>query len=396
MKEALKQWLRSYGVTKQHIIFPQYYLPYLFGGGRAFKPQSLTLELTFRCNLSCVMCPLDLPRIMYDGKGTNGDGKAFVKERRAVELTSVDVHGVIDDVAAFGVKNLTLTGGEVFLRHDVLEIIEHAKRTPMKLCVNTNGWYLRPEHAEKLVDLGVDSLSVSVDGPGATHDEIRRGKGSFKRLVEGIANVSAAKRARGATRPQVGITCTIFAKNQHNFSEVVDELKDLGVTSVDFEYMFFTTQENIEKTKAMVPLPYRPKEENQVLPDELRRIDPDVFLEQTRQAEAKGERYGIPVSFGPPFKTREEIRRRFEDPDYAFVEKCFYPWKSARINPYGDVYSCSIDVDFGNVREAAFSKIWNNEAYRTFRNTLRQRQLFPKCAKCCALNNQFWRYLPTP
>ena len=40
----------------------------------------------------------------------------------------------------------------------------------------------------------------------------------------------------------------------------------------------------------------------------------------------------------------EEIRRRFEDPDYAFVEKCFYPWKSARVNPYGNVYSCSIDV----------------------------------------------------
>ncbi len=391
MKEALKQWLRSYGVTKQHLNFPQYYLPYLFGGGRAFVPQSLTLELTFRCNLSCVMCPLDLPRIMHDG-----ERKDFVKERRGVELTSAEVHDIIDDVAAFGVQNLTLTGGEVFLRHDVLELVEHVKRTPMKLCVNTNGWYLRPEQADKLVALGVDSMSVSIDGPGATHDEIRRGKGSFKRLSEGIANVAAAKKARGVNRPYIGITCTVFSKNQHNFSEVIDEVKDLGVTSVDYEYMFYTTEENIERTKAMLPLPHRPKEENQVLPDELRAVDPDVFLEQVKQAEAKGKEYEIPVSFGPPFKTREEVRRRFEDPDYAFVEKCFYPWKSARVNPYGDVYSCSIDVDFGNVRQAPFSKIWNNDAYQTFRRTLKNRQLFPKCAKCCALNNQFWRYLPTP
>jgi len=146
MKEALKQWLRSYGVTKQHLNFPQYYVPYLMGRGRAFVPQSLTLELTFRCNLSCVMCPLDLPRIMHDG-----ERKDFVKERKGVELTSPEVHRIIDDLAKFGVKNLTLTGGEVFLRHDALEIIEHVKKTPMKLCVNTNGWYLRPQIADRLV-----------------------------------------------------------------------------------------------------------------------------------------------------------------------------------------------------------------------------------------------------
>ena len=391
MKEALKQWLRSNGITKHHLNFPQYYVPYLFGRGRALAPQSLTLELTFRCNLSCVMCPLDLPRLMHDG-----DHKDFVKERRAVELTSADVHRIIDDAAAFGVKNMTITGGEVFLRHDVLEIVEHIQKTPMRLCVNTNGWYLRPQQADRLVELGVDGMSVSIDGPDATHDEIRRGKGSFKRLSEGIANVVAAKKARGKSRPKVGITCTIFAKNQHNFSEVVDAMKDMGVASVDFEYMFYTTQDAIDRTRAMIPLPYKPKEENQILPDELRQVDPDVFMSQVQRAQAKGEEYGIPVSFGPPFKHREQVRKRFEDPDYAFVEKCFYPWKSARINPYGDVYSCSIDVDFGNVREQPFSKIWNNEAYKTFRKTLKARQLFPKCAKCCALNNDFWRYLPTP
>jgi radical SAM protein with 4Fe4S-binding SPASM domain len=391
MTEALKQWLRSYGVTKQHLNFPQYYLPYLFGGGRAFVPQSLALELTFRCNLSCVMCPLDLPRAMH-----SGEQKEFVKERKAVELTSDEVHAIIDDIAAFGVESLTLTGGEAFLRHDILEIIEHVKQTPMKLCVNTNGWYIREKQAQRLVELGVDGMSVSIDGPDATHDEIRRGKGSFKRLAQGIANVSEAKKALGKQRPYVGITCTIFSRNQHNFSEVIDGVKDLGVTSVDFEYMFFTTQQAIDQTRAMIPLPYRPKEENQIVEDDLRQVDPDIFMAQVKAAEAKGAEYGIPVSFGPPFKSKEQIRRRFHDPNHAFVEKCFYPWKSARINPYGDVYSCSIDVDFGNVREAPFSQIWNNESYRTFRKTLKERQLFPKCAKCCALNNQFWQYLPTP
>jgi len=81
--------------------------------------------------------------------------------------------------------------------------------------------------------------------------------------------------------------------------------------------------------------------------------------------------------------------------EYAFVEKCFYPWKTFRISPYGDVYSCSIDVAFGNVRDQSVIDIWNNEAYQTFRRALKKRRLFPKCAKCCALNNEFWKYLPT-
>jgi len=389
MKEALKQWLRSYGITKSHLNFPQYYVPYLFGRGRAFVPQSLTLELTFRCNLSCEMCPLHLPRLMHDGID-----RKLVKERRSAELTTAEIRSVIDDVASLGVKNITLTGGEVFLREDIFEIIAHVQKTPMRLCVNTNGWFMRTEQARSLVDLGVDSISVSVDGPGPTHDAIRRRPGSFERLAAGIASLTTAKQMRGVTRPLVGITCTLSALNQHNFSEVVDALKHLGVTSIDFECMFYTTKDAIERTRAMVLLPYRPKEESQVLPDELRQVDPDVFMAEIKSAEAKGAEYGIPVSFVPPFKTKEAIRHRFQDPDHTFVDKCFYPWKSARINPYGDVYSCSIDVDFGNVREAPFSEIWNNEAYRTFRKTLKTRRIFPKCTKCCALNNTFWRYLP--
>jgi hypothetical protein len=106
--------------------------------------------------------------------------------------------------------------------------------------------------AEKLVDLKVDSMSVSIDGPDATHDEIRRGKGSFKRLAEGIRNITAAKKERDTRRPLVGITCTIFALNQHNFSEVVDAVHDLGVASVDYEYMFYATQDQIDRTRAMI------------------------------------------------------------------------------------------------------------------------------------------------
>ncbi|MBY0276187.1 radical SAM protein [Candidatus Binatia bacterium] len=388
--DDVKGWLRDRGLTKSNLKSYKYWIPYTVGGGKAWTPQSVTFELTLRCNLSCQMCPLDIPRMMHDK--THHD---HIKERQAAELSTEEVKRVIDDIAKMGVGDMTITGGEVFLRKDAFEIIEHITKTPIHLCVNTNGWFLRPEEARRLVSLKPHALSISIDGPDDLHDEIRRGKGSFRRLLEGIRNIQEAKRELGVKRPKIGITVTVSALNQHRYSEVLDWLKDTGVDTVDFDYMFYTTPEHNRETEALVPLPVHHKEEDQDLPMYLRQVNGQTLYEESQKAIAKGEQYGIPVGFGPPLKTPEQMERRFLDDEYAFVEKCFYPWKTFRISPYGDVYSCSIDVAFGNVRDQSVIDIWNNEAYQTFRRALKKRRLFPKCAKCCALNNEFWKYLPT-
>ncbi|MBI5555359.1 MAG: SPASM domain-containing protein [Elusimicrobia bacterium] len=85
----------------------------------------------------------------------------------------------------------------------------------------------------------------------------------------------------------------------------------------------------------------------------------------------------------------------FYNPDYAYSSKCFIPWYSGRVSPYGDVYPCSIDVKIGNIRQTPFSVLWNSPRYKDFRNTLKRQGLFPKCAKCCNLNTKLWNYLPS-
>jgi MoaA/NifB/PqqE/SkfB family radical SAM enzyme len=246
-----------------------------------------------------------------------------------------------------------------------------------------------------LVELGVDALSISIDGPDQTHDLIRRRKGSFKRILEGLTNLQEAKSELGRDKPSIGITCTIFALNQHNFGEVLDWLKEFKiVSSVEFEYMFYTEEEASLATQKIIPLPVVRKEEDHLLPFELRNIDVDVFYDQVQRTLAQAREYGMNVAFQPPLKTKEEIGKRFFDVRYAFVETCFYPWKAGRVNPYGDVYSCSIDVAFGNIRQAPFNEIWNGEAYRIFRRTLKKHGIFPKCTKCCALSDRLWDKLP--
>ena len=85
--DDMKGWLRDRGITKSNLKSYKYYLPYLVGNGRAGTPQSVTFELTLRCNLSCQMCPLDLPRIMHDKSDPD-----FIKSRQQAELSTEICH----------------------------------------------------------------------------------------------------------------------------------------------------------------------------------------------------------------------------------------------------------------------------------------------------------------
>ena len=390
VKKVAKKKLRQMGVKRAHLNVLQYWVPYTFMDGKAFAPDAITVELTFRCNLSCQMCPLEIPRVMY-----NRANHEYVAERKKEELTTAEVVKLVDDVADMGVKRITLTGGEAFLRTDIFEILKRVKERGLRVCVNTNGWFLGKAQARRIVEMGIDEMSISVDGPNETHDFIRRREGSFKHILDSLTNLEEARQELGRSNPSVGITCTISALNQANFSEVLDWLKDYKViSSIEFEYMFFTERWAEKATEKLIPLPVAPKEEDQVLPFYLRNVDVDVFHDQVQKTIAKAKEYKLNAAFQPPIKTKEEIGKRFFDVTHAYVETCFYPWKAARVNPYGDVYSCSIDVAFGNIRQAPFSQLWNGDAYQVFRRTLKEQGIFPKCTKCCALSDRVWDQLP--
>ena len=66
-----------------------------------------------------------------------------------------------------------------------------------------------PQRAEALVEIGVDDMTISIDGPPEIHDEIRGRKGSFARLYEGIEKLNAEKARTGKSTPLVRISATI-------------------------------------------------------------------------------------------------------------------------------------------------------------------------------------------
>lgn len=85
---------------------------------------------------------------------------------------------LVRQMAALGVREVTLIGGEAYLREDWLEIVAEIARQGMTPTMTTGGRGLGPERARAAKRAGLESVSVSLDGLAATHDRLRGVEGS--------------------------------------------------------------------------------------------------------------------------------------------------------------------------------------------------------------------------
>src|SRR5579883_2726556 len=137
---------------------------------RAFKlgiPLTVHIDVTYRCNERCVHCYLD-----HDDKG---------------EMTTQEIKNVLEQLAEAGVFFLVFSGGEVFMRRDFLDLVEHARKLMFNVKVKTNGVMIHQAEARRLRELGVEQVQLSVySHRPEVHDAITKLPGSFKRTLDAI------------------------------------------------------------------------------------------------------------------------------------------------------------------------------------------------------------------
>lgn len=129
-------------------------------------------ELTLRCDLQCGHC-----------------GSRAGPARRD-ELSTAEALDVVRQVRDMGAREITLIGGEAYLRDDWDQIARAITDAGMTCTMTTGGRALTPERAERAKAAGIASVSVSIDGIGATHD-LQRGAGSFDRACTALSNLRA-------------------------------------------------------------------------------------------------------------------------------------------------------------------------------------------------------------
>lgn len=127
----------------------------------AFTPVHAVWELTLACDLKCQHC------------GSRA-GK-----RRAEELTTGECLDLVRQLAAIGTREVTLIGGEAYLRRDWLQIIREIRNQGMDCTLQSGGLHLTEERLQRAVEAGLQAVGLSIDGLEDVHDQLRGVKGSF-------------------------------------------------------------------------------------------------------------------------------------------------------------------------------------------------------------------------
>jgi radical SAM protein with 4Fe4S-binding SPASM domain len=268
-------------------------------------PLAVHLDLTYRCNERCVHCYLD-----HDDHG---------------EMTTAEILRVLDEAAEAGTFFLTLSGGEIFMRRDLFEIIGHARKRMFAVKLKTNAVMVTRERAERVRRLGVESVQVSVySHRAAVHDAITKLPGSFDRTIKGV------QRLRDAG-VKVTFANVLMKGNEDDYREVRALAQSMGAGfSIDptITPMMDGGREvlGLNIDAARLAALYHD--------DSLTAGDEDLTARPKGPVPAEEAGETVPCSAGHTL---------------------------AYISPYGDVYPCvQFPYACGNVRTQRFGDIWRD------------------------------------
>jgi AdoMet-dependent heme synthase len=304
------------------------------------QPLSVHFDLTYRCNERCVHCYLD-----HDDHG---------------ELTTAECLAVMEELARAGTLFLTFSGGEIFLRPDLYEILAEARRLHFDVSLKTNALLVTQERAVRLREFGVRRVQISVysDIP-EVHDAITKVPGSLQRTLAAIPLLLE----HGL---QVKLACPLMQENLLAYRGVMALAEKIGIPYV----LDLTITPMMDGTKG--PLAHR------IPVSSLLPVMRDPTLHACKpqpSAEATRAMLRYPAAIGSAVSSGIESAAYDDLPCSAGHNSCY-------ISPYGDVFPCvQLPQAAGNLRRERFSDIWYHAPQLERLRGIRESQL-PVCSRC--------------
>jgi MoaA/NifB/PqqE/SkfB family radical SAM enzyme len=314
----------------------------------------LLLNVHEHCNCRCVMCDI------WQRK----DGR---------ELDLADFARHRESLLQLGVRNVVLTGGEPLLHRNFDALCGFLKKSDIRVTLLTTG-LLISKHAAAIAR-GVDEVIVSLDGPEDVHDQVRRVKGAYGLIGDGIVAVRQI-----STRMPVHGRCTVQKANHRLLRKTVAAAKALSLDSISFLAADASSQAfNRElvwpdQRQNQIMLTHQ---EVEALEEEVAALIREYALEIRtrfiRESEAKLKRI-----------TRRFMEHLGELSPIAPV--CNAPWVSAVLEIDGSVRPCFFHKKIGDVGGKTLEQVINSHEARTFRTSLKVSEN-AICQRCvCSLN----------
>jgi Y-X(10)_GDL-associated radical SAM protein len=170
---------------------------------KRYVPVHVVWEITLACDLKCLHC------------GSRAGHK------RPKELTTAECFEVVEALARLGTREISLIGGEAYLRQDWTDIIRAIRSHGISCATQTGGRNFTPERLDEAVKAGLNGLGVSLDGLAPLHDQLRGVPGSFANALETL------RRAKEAGL-SVSVNTQIGAKTMPDLPELMEAILAAG------------------------------------------------------------------------------------------------------------------------------------------------------------------------
>jgi radical SAM protein with 4Fe4S-binding SPASM domain len=262
-----------------------------------FRLLSIHFDALYKCDLDCCHCYLD--------------------DKRTDPLSTTELITHMRAARELGALKLTFSGGELFLRRDLIEILEEARRLGFYIKLKTHGGLVTEDKAAALARIGIGRVDISVYALEASvHDYITRRKGSLARTLRGIDRLQA----HGIV---VQVNSSVMQANKEHYPALVKQFAKRGI-HVSLDGSIRGTNSGTLETYALA-----------LSMDE--RVQMEAFRRRVTGGAPK------PIDMG--------------DDDHI----CWAGKTSIHVQPDGTVTPCvAWPMPLGNVRETPLHEIWNH------------------------------------
>ncbi|MGI9862580.1 radical SAM protein [Moorella naiadis] len=328
-------------------------------GARRDSGPVVVWNCTRACNLQCRHC--------YAGAGN---------EAAPGEMTTAEARDFLDQLAAFRVPVLLLSGGEPLMRPDVFDLMAVAVRQGLRVTLSTNGTLIDPSVAKELKKINVSYVGISLDGVEDKHDAFRGVRGSFQAALEGVRNCLAVGQ-------RVGLRFTLSRNNVDQLEEIFYLLREENITRACFYHLVYSGRGS--------------KLAGEDLDHEKSRAAMDFLIDATRRLKRQGRDVEILTVDNHADGIYLYLRLLREDPERAAAVRELLRLNGGNrsgiaigaVDWTGAVHPDQFTMHhtLGNVRERPFGTIWTDLSNPLLRG-LRDRKplLKGRCATCAWLD----------
>lgn len=304
-------------------------------------------ETTRNCNLSCKHCRASATMGPYDG-----------------ELDTKAAFKLLEQIREVGKPIIILTGGEALLRPDIFDIAKYGTDLGLRMVMSPNGTLITPETAQKMIESGIQRISISLDGATSeVHDEFRGVPGAYDGALNGI------KHAKDVGL-EFQINTTITKANLDQIPKILKLAEDLGAVA---HHIFLLVPTG--RGKYIVDQAIDAKEYEETL---------NWFYDQRDKTSLQ-----LKATCAPHYYRILRQRAKKEGKTVTFqshgldavTRGCLAGTGFCFISHRGVVQPCGfLHVPCGDVTKASFAEIWkNSETFAALRDV---DQLKEKCGVC--------------